>query len=976
MKTTTPATKILNKIYRQHLIKLARGQSYASNPGGSTPATGGASLGAKGRGTVASGRGSSRTVTGRVAPHPAFMPTRKTPGWMNSMGEGLNQAGSAAWNYGGKQTLLPAMNALDSIPTFAIGAANTLGGGVGNVISGLGYGVGAATDALGATTGGKQWVADNMWKHTNNAVYAGLQDMAGSVADAATGGAYDYNGTFADPGKHPGTAVQQNRSAIRDELRQTAGPSRPRTNRGGVGGRGHGAGAMPITAEQVFNTVNGVSDFAASSAVYGGAGRGVNVAAKALKGAPLLNAAANTPVVGKPLAAAGNWLAGKAPEANMFAKSPLGYYQSMLGQNPAYAAMGAAGEVGELGSAMHNAAADPVQEHKTYNESLPQLAQQYAEDTHNIHVDRGTAHTHAMTNAMLQDPAIQNRMGHGAVPPEAAAAIAHEQLPEEERAQAFAEMSANATPPQETLADTTDPQAGGGQMNVADPQATDSQQPAPPEPTTFAKEMLPDAPPEVQQQVSDSAGKVQQAAAENPNAAKAVLDPTGEAAKELEPAAFEALKNEKAQEAPTDNPNAYGDWVNGLMTQFNEMDPMAKVALGLGLGTGVIGLISGLMGGGIGSFLLGALGLGAAGAVGASAGMFGEGGSQFMGDMAYNLGTMTGMVPESADLSALKGDNALQRLMAQHSGKIGTRNEVKQQIADVREQAGKLQQLMSLPLGDDAKVRLIQRLDPSFKTVDEGRQALANAQQILAAYNDPKSELNQKLTQGENYSKLEGLQGDLAEQGVGLLNKFPGGTAGAAAAGRLVADSVIPGGSALMNMASQGIQDGMGYVSGLFKGSSDMNIAQRIIMEELTMKAARCWAGYEPVPGKKPYSDGSCRPVGSKKKKKKKTEKKAAGPVLPQSASPPVESFSKTPFDAQHMVQTLGMHASTKPQMAYNRAMHLWRKGKFTPDQFNKLRDKYQGLPPRPPAAQAAPVTAPQSSAEQAYQQWRAQQGL
>jgi hypothetical protein len=45
------------------------------------------------------------------------------------------------------------------------------------------------------------------------------------------------------------------------------------------------------------------------------------------------------------------------------------------------------------------------------------------------------------------------------------------------------------------------------------------------------------------------------------------------------------------------------------------------------------------------------------------------------------------------------------------------------------------------------------------------------------------------------------------------------------------------------------------------------------------MKIARCWAGYEPVPGKKPYSEDSCRPVGSGKKKKKndsgKSEKKA-----------------------------------------------------------------------------------------------------
>lgn len=33
-------------------------------------------------------------------------------------------------------------------------------------------------------------------------------------------------------------------------------------------------------------------------------------------------------------------------------------------------------------------------------------------------------------------------------------------------------------------------------------------------------------------------------------------------------------------------------------------------------------------------------------------------------------------------------------------------------------------------------------------------------------------------------------------------------------------------------------------------------------------KKGRCWDGYEPVPGKKPYSDGSCRPKKSKSKKK------------------------------------------------------------------------------------------------------------
>ena len=37
--------------------------------------------------------------------------------------------------------------------------------------------------------------------------------------------------------------------------------------------------------------------------------------------------------------------------------------------------------------------------------------------------------------------------------------------------------------------------------------------------------------------------------------------------------------------------------------------------------------------------------------------------------------------------------------------------------------------------------------------------------------------------------------------------------------------------------------------------------------------AGRCWSGYEPVPGKAPYSDGSCRPKGGKTDASKKDDK-------------------------------------------------------------------------------------------------------
>jgi hypothetical protein len=51
-------------------------------------------------------------------------------------------------------------------------------------------------------------------------------------------------------------------------------------------------------------------------------------------------------------------------------------------------------------------------------------------------------------------------------------------------------------------------------------------------------------------------------------------------------------------------------------------------------------------------------------------------------------------------------------------------------------------------------------------------------------------------------------------------------------------------------------------------GASDMNVAQKIIAIHTMRKAARCWSGYEAVPGAKAYSRGSCRPVGSKKTQK------------------------------------------------------------------------------------------------------------
>ena len=57
------------------------------------------------------------------------------------------------------------------------------------------------------------------------------------------------------------------------------------------------------------------------------------------------------------------------------------------------------------------------------------------------------------------------------------------------------------------------------------------------------------------------------------------------------------------------------------------------------------------------------------------------------------------------------------------------------------------------------------------------------------------------------------------------------------------------------------------------KAAIDRAIKGIVIVRAIEKVAkGRCWDGYEPVPGKKAYSDGSCQPAGGKKKSEKAAE--------------------------------------------------------------------------------------------------------
>jgi hypothetical protein len=353
------------------------------------------------------------------------------------------------------------------------------------------------------------------------------------------------------------------------------------------------------------------------------------------------------------------------------------------------------------------------------------------------------------------------------------------------------------------------------------------------------------------------------------------------------------LKQQNPAAAQT--PQGFGQLWNQASQSWQGMPTATKAMVGVGVPVAAAGLMSSASGGGVGMGVLGALGLGAAGAGAAAGGLFGQGGQHMAGDALYNLGTFTGMMPEKADLSVLKGTNPLANLDSQ-SGNL-SRDAVSQQLAAGRDNAANLKKLMSLPVGDDVKIRLMQRLDPSISSPDAGRQALTNAGTLLQAFDDPNSSLSKKMQAGDwyaNSAKSDNWKdrwGGWAAEKIGPsrlqgLSNWWSGKQGAVAMQHDAIQKLISvwaEKTALNDVDAKELQDLQVAQSQQY----DLKNARRLQelqtrqqaaapQPELTQemvaaacqKAARCWSGYEPVPGAKKFSKGSCRPKGSKKTQK------------------------------------------------------------------------------------------------------------
>jgi hypothetical protein len=282
-------------------------------------------------------------------------------------------------------------------------------------------------------------------------------------------------------------------------------------------------------------------------------------------------------------------------------------------------------------------------------------------------------------------------------------------------------------------------------------------------------------------------------------------------------------------------PQGWGGMLQQATAAWEQMPTEMKWVMGLGLGGGLLGMAASIFGeGGMGMGLLGMLGLGAAGMAGATHGMFGQDAQNMVNDGLIGLGQLTGHVPGKTDLSVLLAKDPVAALRAEH-GQIGTREEMKQKLDAARAKAEQLKQFVSMPMPESTKLRMLQKIDPNIKTPEDAQRAMANANILLKAYADPNSDLSRMVNKAQTYADSKGVLGWGAENLLAPAanywhNLWP-----------KKAHLVMP----------------EGYT-----------IAHRMEAEFRGMKLARCWAGYEPVPGTKKYSEGSCRPKGSKKTQK------------------------------------------------------------------------------------------------------------
>jgi hypothetical protein len=393
--------------------------------------------------------------------------------------------------------------------------------------------------------------------------------------------------------------------------------------------------------------------------------------------------------------------------------------------------------------------------------------------------------------------------------------------------------------------------------------------------------------------------------------ASAQFDKSFEAAADNEiDTAFRAWKAQN----PNSSPQEAGNFLGDITSQIKAMPPEAQWAMGVGVPLALLGLgMSVFGGGGFGSMLMTVLGLGAAGFGAASGGMLGADAQGAVNSGLGNIGQM---------LAPLLGINVPNKEDIQNRLTAAAKQGPQQAQAELDKVRAELQPYAKF--SPESQKFLTESADKNYMF----NQAQQYGEQNFSELADARLKNPVGRTWAQYAGNLAGLTGEAANQP---------GTWSASVLG-------APG----TDTRKQTVQNTMAQ-GGWEKQQSARNY--RIIE-----KVSRCWKGYEPVPGKAPYSDNSCRPKG-KAKKKKKVEKKAA------------DGFSAVPFNPALGPKPPG---NPRPDQVYNHQLYQSRAflkaqqknpTKIPPGWYKELDNYYGGkMPARPggaPPAAAQPVQAP-----------------
>lgn len=460
-------------------------------------------------------------------------------------------------------------------------------------------------------------------------------------------------------------------------------------------------------------------------------------------------------------------------------------------------------------------------------------------------------------------PLAAGQRGHGAlIPP------GMETDPAQQQA-AAAQQPVEAAPAETAAAGENPAAAGAQQVSGQETAPGIEQQTAPTKEqeaavtSTMQAATDPNAPPEVKQEAKQTFQDfMQQQIAANPEHKAGAADLMAGGERASSPAAqsfrehlqkvgddvMDAELNRLYAANPNPTPKEAGGFFAQAQQAWHSLPQEAQVMVGLGGSLGMVGLAMSLFGGGMLPMLLAVLGIGGAMIGAAGGGMFGDDGMRMYGQGMRALGNMAGMnIPEGEqDLSALLSGNVMD---AAKSG-----------IGDPAERLQQLEMLTSQPR--ERMIPLLMALDSKhIRTSADAQRAFDNAVRM-------RQQLQSAGVNAERAQAVQNTANNVATGATNLIAK-PGETLG--------------------NWANQAREAVTGYFTPKEKTGHTMGLNFKDIIEDglakqaakaAIEKAARCWAGYEPVPGSKPYTDGSCRPKGSKKTQKEMKEKKSASSVF------------------------------------------------------------------------------------------------